>query len=202
MTLTSLVLFAAVYFAAVATPGPGVAALIARVLGHGLAGVEPFIAGYVVGDMVWLIVAGTGLAVLAKTFAGLFVALKYAGAAYLLYVAWKMATAPVAMSELAPTASRGWRALFGALSLTLGNPKVMIFFLSIMPVVVDLRTLSASGLATLAGICAIVMSSTLAIYAFAANRAQALLRSTRAMRFAHRAAGGLLAGVAVTVATR
>ena len=46
--------------------------------------------------MVWLIVAGTGLAVLAKAFAGLFVALKYAGAAYLLYVAWRMATAPVA----------------------------------------------------------------------------------------------------------
>ena len=54
-------------------------------LGHGLAGVAPFIAGYVVGDMVWLVVAGTGLAVLANTFAGLFVALKYAGAAYLLY---------------------------------------------------------------------------------------------------------------------
>jgi len=202
VTLTSLVLFAAVYFAAVATPGPGVAALIARVLGQGLAGVAPFIAGYVVGDMVWLIVAGTGLAVLAKTFAGLFVALKYAGAAYLLYVAWRMATAPVAMGEAAPTASRGWRAFLGALSLTLGNPKVMIFFLSIMPLVVDLRTLSVSGLATLACICAVVMSSTLAIYALAANRARALLRSTRAVRFAHWAAGGLLAGVAVTVATR
>ena len=46
MTLGSLVLFAAVYFAAVATPGPGVAALVARVLGQGLAGVAPFIAGY------------------------------------------------------------------------------------------------------------------------------------------------------------
>ncbi len=71
-----------------------------------------------------------------------------------------------------------------------------------MPLVVDVRAVSLSGLATLAGICAIVMSSTLAVYAFAANRARAFLRSTRAMRFAQRAAGGLLAGVAVTVATR
>ena len=39
MTLSSFILFAAVYFAAVATPGPGVAALIARVLGQGLKGV-------------------------------------------------------------------------------------------------------------------------------------------------------------------
>ena len=82
MTLSSLFLFAAVYFAAVATPGPGVAALIARVLGQGLMGVAPFIAGYFVGDMVWLILAATGLALVAKTFAGVFVAIKFAGAAY------------------------------------------------------------------------------------------------------------------------
>jgi threonine/homoserine/homoserine lactone efflux protein len=44
LTLSSLLLFAAVYFAAVATPGPGVAALIARVLGQGLKGLAPFIA--------------------------------------------------------------------------------------------------------------------------------------------------------------
>jgi threonine/homoserine/homoserine lactone efflux protein len=94
MTISSLVLFAAVYFAAVATPGPGVAALVARVLGQGLKGVAPFIAGYFVGDMIWLILAATGLAVIAKTFAGVFVAIKFAGVAYLLYLAWRMATAP------------------------------------------------------------------------------------------------------------
>ncbi len=202
MTLTSLLLFAAVYFAAVATPGPGIAALIARVLGHGLVGVAPFIAGYVVGDMVWLIVAGTGLAVLANAFAGLFAALRYAGAAYLLYVAWKMATAPVAAGHEAPAASRGWGAFLGSLSLTLGNPKVMIFFLSIMPLVVDVRTLTPLAIAELAALCAVVISSTLAAYALTANRARALFRSARAMRFARRAAGGTMAGVAVAVATR
>ncbi|HKN27360.1 MAG TPA: LysE family translocator [Roseiarcus sp.] len=201
MTLISLLLFAAVYFAAVATPGPGVAALVARVLGRGLGGAAAFIAGYVVGDIVWLVVAGTGLSVLASAFAGLFVALKYAGAAYLLYVAWKMATAPVAVGEAAPAASRGWRAFLGSLSLTLGNPKVMIFFLSIMPLVVDVRTLTPLAIGELAALCA-VMSCTLAAYALAANRARALFRSARVMGFAHRAAGGALAGVAVAVATR
>jgi len=202
MTLSSLLIFAAVYFAAVATPGPGVAALIARVLGHGLSGVAPFIAGYVVGDMVWLIVAGTGLSVIANAFAGLFIGLKFAGAAYLLYLAWRMATASVALREAAPTASRGWRAFFGSLSLTLGNPKVMVFFLSIMPLVVDVRTLTPGALAELAALLTAVISSTLAVYALAANRARALIRSTRAMRIAHRAAGGVMAGVAVAVATR
>jgi threonine/homoserine/homoserine lactone efflux protein len=202
MTLSSLILFAAVYFAAVATPGPGVAALIARVLGQGLKGLAPFIAGYFVGDMIWLMLATTGLAVIAKTFAGVFIAIKFAGAAYLLVLAWRMATAPALVEAAPPPATSGWRAFLGSLSLTLGNPKVMVFFLSIMPLVVDLRTLTALALVELVVVCAIVIFSTLALYALAANRARTFLRSTRAVRFVHRAAGGLMAGVAVAVATR
>src|SRR3984957_15904910 len=200
MTLSSLVLFAAVYFAAVATPGPGVAALVARVLGQELKGVAPLIAGYFVGDMIWLTLAATGLAVIAKTFAGVFIAIKFAGAAYLLYLAWRMATAPAVIGAVPTEATRGWRAFLG--SLTLGNPKVMVFFLSIMPLVVDVRTLTALALFELALVCGVVISATLALYAVAANRARTLLRSTRAMRFVNRAAGGLMAGVAVAVATR
>jgi threonine/homoserine/homoserine lactone efflux protein len=202
MTLSSLIIFAAIYFAAVATPGPGVAALVARVLGQGLAGVAPFIAGYFVADMVWLMLVATGLAAIAKTFAGVFVAIKFAGAAYLLYLAWKMATAPVALHVDPAPASRGWRAFVASLSLTLGNPKVMVFFLSIMPVVVDVRMLTLPALVELAAVCGVVIFSTLALYALAANRARAFLSSTRAMKFVHRAAGGLMAGVAVAVATR
>jgi threonine/homoserine/homoserine lactone efflux protein len=202
VTLYSLLLFAAVYFAAVATPGPGVAALVARVLGQGLKGVTPFIAGYFVGDLIWLSLAATGLTVIAKIFAGIFVVIKLAGAAYLLYLAWRMATAPAVVGASPSPASRGWRAFLSSLSLTLGNPKVMVFFLSIMPLVVDVRTLTLPAFVELAVVSAIVIFSTLAAYALAANRARAFLSSTRAVRFIHRAAGGLMAGAAVAVAAR
>ena len=202
MTLTSLVIFAAVYFVAVATPGPGIAALIARVLGQGLEGVAPFIAGYFIGDMFWLMLAATGLAVVAKTFAGVFLAIRFAGAAYLLYLAWKLATTPAALADTPPPASGGWRAFLASLSLTLGNPKVMVFFLSIMPLFVDVRALCLLTLLQLSVVSAIVIFSTLALYALAANRARGFLRSTRAMKLVHRAAAGLMAGVAVAVATR
>jgi threonine/homoserine/homoserine lactone efflux protein len=204
MTLSSLLLFAAVYFAAVASPGPGIAALVARVLGQGLVGVAPFIAGFLVGDVIWLLAAATGMALVAKAFAGVFVALKVAGAAYLLYLAWKMASAPSPSSfeEAAPLSSRGWRAFLGSLSLTLGNPKVMVFFLSIMPLVVDIRTLTPAALAELAAVSAVVLPSTLAVYALAANRAREFLASTRAVRFVRRAAAGMMVGVAIAVAAR
>jgi len=202
MTLGSLVLFAAVYFAAVATPGPGLAALIARVLAYGLAGVAPFILGYVVGDMIWLLVAGTGLAALANAFAGAFTVIKYAGAAYLIYLAWRTATAHAARRAVPPPASRGVRAFCGSLSLTLGNPKVMVFFLSIMPLVVDVKSLTPMTLVELVAICVPIIAATLGTYALAANRARALFRSAKAMRIAHRAAAGVMASVAVAVATR
>src|SRR5580700_4978450 len=90
MSLSSLLLFVGIYAAAVATPGPGVAAIVARVLAQGLSGVAPFIAGFVVGDLVWFAIAATGLAVLAHEFAALFSAIRWAGAAYLLWLAWRI----------------------------------------------------------------------------------------------------------------
>ena len=204
MSVSSLLLFAVVYFAAVATPGPGVAALVARVLAHGFAGVAPFIAGYVVGDFVWLAIAATGMAVVAHEFAGVFVALKFAGVAYLLYVAWGMARSSASLGAAAPPAraARGWRAFSGSLSLTLGNPKVIVFFLSIMPLVVDLDALTPAIIATIAAIAVVVLSATLGAYALAADRARSLLRSSRTMRYVQRAAAGVIAGVAVAIAAR
>jgi threonine/homoserine/homoserine lactone efflux protein len=196
------VIFAAVYFAAVATPGPGVAALVARVLAQGLVGVAPFIAGYYVADMIWLFLAATGLAVVAKTFASVFVAIKFAGAAYLIYLAWKMATTPAVAGAAPAPASRGWRAFLSSASLTMGNPKVMVFFLSIMPLVVDVKTLAWTALAQLAVVCALVIFSTLAAYALAANQARSFLGSTRAIKIVRRASAALMAGAAVAVATR
>ena len=82
------------YALAVATPGPGIAAIIARSLAHGSKGAPAFIAGFMIGDLTWFAIAATGLAALARTAATLFVAIKWAGVAYLLYLAWKLWTAP------------------------------------------------------------------------------------------------------------
>jgi len=205
VSISSLLLFAAVYFAAVATPGPGVAALVARVLGHGLIGVTPFILGYVIGDLIWLAIAATGLAAIAHLFAGAFIALRIAGAAYLLYIAWGMMRSSFAAASATaapPRATRGWRAFSGSLSLTLGNPKVIIFFLSIMPLVVDLNALTPTIFVTIATIAVTVLSATLAAYALAADQARAMLRSSKAMRYVQRAAAGVIAGVAVAIAAR
>src|ERR1700736_4180639 len=94
MSWYGLSVFTLAYVLAVATPGPGVAAIIARSLGHGMRGAPAFIAGFLVGDLVWFTFAATGLAMLAQSAYTVFLIVEYAGVAYLLYLAYGLWTAP------------------------------------------------------------------------------------------------------------
>jgi len=152
--------------------------------------------------LIWLAVAATGLAVLAHEFAALFTLIRYCGVLYLLWLAWRMWRAPIVEGDALTPSGGGVRPFLGALSLTLGNPKVIVFFLSIMPLVVDLRAMTVGTFAEVAAIMPLVLAPVLIAYAMAANRARALFRSPRAMKMINRGAAGVMAGAAVAVATR
>lgn len=203
MTLSGLVLFCGVYAMAVFSPGPAVAAVVARAIGTGARRSAPFIAGVVAGDLVWFAMVALGLAALAEQWHAVFVVIKYAGVAYLLYLAWKLWTAPAEPAEAAsPLTGEGVRLFLGGLALTLGNPKVMIFFVSILPLVVDLRSLDLPSALTIAGLIVLILSAAMWIYALAAIRARRLIASPRAMRLVNRGTGSVMAGAALAVAAR
>jgi threonine/homoserine/homoserine lactone efflux protein len=204
MTFAALLLFASVYAIAVATPGPGIAALIARTLGRGTGGAVPFILGFVVGDLVWFVAAVAGLAVIAKTYAPLFVAIKYAGCAYLFWIAIQLWRAEPVLPEDSAEAPRdsGLAAFLGSLFLTLGNPKVMIFFLSIMPLVIRPEEITLVAGFELALVIAVVISAILFAYMLLADRARRLFRSKRAIGVIQKANAGVLGGAAIAIATR
>jgi threonine/homoserine/homoserine lactone efflux protein len=204
MTITSLLLFASVYFVAVASPGPGMAAVVARGLAQGMQAAPAFIAGFVVGDLIWFTVAATGLAVIAKSFETLFLAIKYAGCAYLLYIAWKIWTAPVAAEnvEAAHDKVKSWPSFLGSLSLTLGNPKVIVFFLSLMPLVVDVKTITPLVFFEMAVIIVLVFTPVLLTTLYLADRARRIFTSAKALRRINRTTAGIMAGAAVAIAAR
>ena len=203
MSIANLILFAGVYAVAVASPGPGIAALVARVLARGTGGIGAFIAGFVVGDLVWFGVAAAGMALLAQSLTVAFVALKYAGAVYLAALAWKAWTAPLEPIETKRVDADGRiRLFFGSLVLTLGNPKVILFFLALLPGVVDLEHLTFLGFAGIGATIVVVLGTVLAAYAAAAARARRVFTSVRARRAINRGAGTVMAGAAVAIATR
>jgi threonine/homoserine/homoserine lactone efflux protein len=204
MTIYGLLTFCAVYALAVATPGPGVAAIVARSLAHGFRGAPAFIAGFILGDLVWFAIAATGLAALAKTAATVFVAIKWAGVAYLLFLAWKLWTAPAGTVAAANDDGRqhGWRAFVASLMLTLANPKAILFFLALLPTVVDLTTMNAVTFAEVSLAIVIVQPAVLFSYVFLAARARAMFTTPTAVRRLNRSSGVAMAGAAVVVATR
>src|SRR5882672_4244667 len=139
MSWYGLVSFGAVYFVAVATPGPAIAAVIARGLARGSVGAPAFIAGFVVGDLTWFLAAALGLSALAQTAHTAFVMVKYAGAAYLLFLGlklWSMPVTPLAEIGDQSLRQKPLNLFLGSLTLTLGNPKAMIFFVALLPSVV------------------------------------------------------------------
>jgi threonine/homoserine/homoserine lactone efflux protein len=204
MSIYGLLTFCAVYALAVATPGPGVAAIIARSLAHGFKGAPAFIAGFVVGDLVWFSIAATGLAALARTAAVVFVVIKWAGVAYLLYLAWKLWTAPAERVAVAQDDDRqhGWRAFVASLMLTLANPKAILFFLALLPTVIDLASMNVVRFLEISAAIAIVLPAVLFSYVFLAARARELFTTPRAVRRLNRSSGVAMAGAAVVVATR
>jgi threonine/homoserine/homoserine lactone efflux protein len=204
MTLYGLLIFAAVYCLAVATPGPGVAAVVARSLARGTHGAPAFIAGFLIGDLIWFTVAATGLAAIAQTAQTVFVVIKYAGAAYLLYLAYGLWTAPARTDEM-PLPDGGQRPLqlfIGSLALTLANPKTIIFFLALLPTVVELDRLTLAGFAEIVFAISIVLPAVLGGYVILAARARRLFKSAAAVRRINRGTGAAMACAAVAVATR
>jgi threonine/homoserine/homoserine lactone efflux protein len=200
-----LVTFCAVYALAVATPGPGVAAVIARGLARGPQGAAAFIVGFVVGDLIWFLGASLGLSALAQTAHSAFVVVKYAGAAYLLFLAYRLWSAPARPLDPvnAPDiVQRPWGSFLGSLSLTLGNPKPMIFFVALLPTVVNLESLPPMGYVEIAAAIAVILPTILGTYVLAAARARHWFQSPRANQLLNRGSGTLMAAAAVAVATR
>ncbi len=204
MTIHGLALFCLVYLLATASPGPGIAAILARVLSKGTEGLVAFISGFVVGDLIWFTCTATGMAALAQAAHSVFVIVKFAGAAYLLYLAYRLWTSPaqpLGEDNVPSIRQRPSQLFFGSLALTIGNPKVMVFFLALLPTVLDLTKITVSDFLKVALAILIILSSVLSIYALAALRARRLFKSSRAVRWLNRGTGTAMAGAAVAVAS-
>ena len=93
--------------------------------------------------------------------------------------------------------------LFGAgLAVTLGNPKIMVFYLALLPAILDLRGVSTAGWAELTLVMAAVLIAVDLAWVLAAARARRLFRTPRGRRIANRLSAGLMAGAAGAIAAR
>jgi threonine/homoserine/homoserine lactone efflux protein len=201
--LSAALVFAGALLINAGSPGPSVAALVARVVTRGLGSVLPFLAAMWIGELLWLALAVGGLSYIAEKFYTVFAILKYCGVAYLLYLAWMMWTAPGGDSDAAiPESPSALKLFISGMAITLGNPKIMVFYLALLPALIDVNAISFAGLMELLAVALAVLMFVDLAWALLAAWARRWIRSARARRITNRASATAMGGAALVIATR
>ena len=144
-----------------------------------------------------------GLGALAQVLGDLFTIVKYLGAAYLIWLGIQLWRAkPDLSTTTAQTATAASGHLLSGLVITLGNPKVILFYLGFLPTFVDLHTLTGSDILIIATVVSVVLGATMLGYAVAAAKAGSLIKSEKAQRMMNRTAGGTMIAVGGTLAAK
>jgi threonine/homoserine/homoserine lactone efflux protein len=191
--------FLAVSALVIVTPGQDTALTIRNTLARGRSGGVLTAAGVALGQLVWALAASAGLVALLHAWEPAFLALRIAGAAYLLYLGLT-ALRSAFTREAAASPERRLRTpplVQGFLS-NLGNPKMAIFFTSLLPQFAphgSFVALFALG----AVFCALTLTW-LSGYALAVSRASELLRRSRFWRALEALTGAVLVALGIRVA--
>jgi threonine/homoserine/homoserine lactone efflux protein len=95
-----------------------------------------------------------------------------------------------------------YKSLLAGFSITLGNPKAILFHMGFLPTFFDLTVISVWDAFLIVLIFMTMLGSSFMIYAYAASKARLLFRDQRRFRILNRCAGTILIGAGVAVATK
>ncbi|RYB02810.1 LysE family translocator [Lichenibacterium ramalinae] len=204
MDAATLAAFAAAFLVFAASPGPDNMTVVTRTVTHGAASGIAYGAGTTMGVLAFLVLAAFGLSAVAAGMGTLMTVLRYAGAAYLVWMGVRLWTASPTMP--APGARAGGRSLVGTfatgVALNLGNPKMPLFYVALLPNIVG-PSLTPGQVGLLAAVILAVEVVVVGTHVALASRARRALRDPAVVRRTNRIAGGLMVGAGVAVvATR
>ena len=200
MDLHTLILFALTELAMAMSPGPAV--LLAMSFGshHGLRGAVMGGAGIELGNATWFVFSAAGLTTVLLASSTAFSIIKWAGAAYLVYLGLKLlfsrGSVPTAADKPVP---QGALVLQGFIT-QMGNPKAMIFFGALLPQFIDPNAPYGLQFLVLGVMTFIIDYSALLFYGWVANRGAKLASGPKLLRWFDRVAGTFLLGAGVRLA--
>lgn len=184
-------------------PGPGVMVVVARALDSGFRQGFATAMGILSGDFIFIALAIFGLAALADVMGNFFVIIKYAGAAYLMYLGFQLITSANASTStvtLKP-ANYSTNYLVGLVT-SISNPKVTLFYLSFFPAFFDIETLSGTDVVLLFVIATLSVGVVMAGYAYVAAKTKSSFAASPKTKYLKFGSGALLMGGGVFVALR
>lgn len=180
-------------------PGPIVTLVIANGLRHGTRAALTNIAGAQVGLVIVIGIIAIGLTTLMATMGYWFEWVRFAGAAYLVWLGLKLVRAPATQERAdQPPPPRGGFFLQGFFVL-LSNPKVLVFFGAFIPQFVDMSRDHLSQVVLLGATFTVIAALTDGAYALLAGRAGKMLSAQR-VQLVSRISGGFMIGGGIWLA--
>lgn len=205
LDLTQVLSYSVALGIAAAVPGPGLAALVARSVSSGTLAGFCLLFGLILGDLIYLSFAVFGLAMVAEHFNALFEVVRWGAALYLCYLAWQFWFANHQAIEVGRSVKKRelLSAALSGLTITLGNPKTIAFYLAILPLVIDLQAVSLQTWAMmLVPLTVLVLLGVGTLFIVAAVRIRHLLSSPRAQRHLFRGAATIMVAAAASMLRR
>ena len=201
----SLVAFVGLSALVICTPGPDTALIVRNTLTGGRPSGIATAGGVTMGILIWVLAASAGVVALLRASEPLFQALKLAGAAYLVYLGLVSLLAAVARrpheQRLRSSASLlPGRAFRQGLLSNLGNPKIAVFFASLLPQFVPDGSGAFAGSLALGLLFATMGLSWLAMYAIVVAKLGDVL-SGQVRRVLDAITGAILVALGIRLAT-
>jgi homoserine/homoserine lactone efflux protein len=205
MTFTRWLFFSGTEALLCLTPGPAVLFVLSHGLTRGGRASLWANAGILSGNAFYFVLSALGLGAVLLASHNVFTAIKYAGAAYLIYLgARTIRGAGLAIPGAAPAqaTTEEWHTLTRGFALQAANPKALIFFAALLPQFIDATRPVAMQVLILGMTSVVIEFFVLAGYGYLAARASALARERRFVVMTNRVSGGLLmaagAGIALS----
>lgn len=199
-TLASLVLLA--------VPGPTIIMVVTQALTHGRRVALASVAGVGLGDFVAASLSLIGVGTILATSSAVFLAVKWAGAAYLVYLGVRMWRTPVTTADIAATAPAGGarpgRLFRDAFLVTVLNPKSIVFFMAFLPQFVRADQAFVSQAVVLVTVFVVLGMANAYAYILIAASARGLFRSPSVLRRISRTGAAFLmaAGIGALLTRR
>ncbi len=153
MSFESAITFFIAIFIFGITPGPGVFAILAKAMVEGPRRCFMLALGMTCSDIIYLTLACLGLATIAEHWSGLFTLIKWVGAAYLLWLGFKIFTSKPSLKDSTTLiARRSSLEFIQGFLISASNPKVILFYIAFLPTFMDLSSLDSRDIALAAGL--------------------------------------------------
>lgn len=202
MTLETWLAFAAASAVLLIIPGPTILLVVSYALGQGWRSALPVSIGVALGDFTAMTLSMLGVGAILAASATVFTALKWLGAAYLIYLGIKLFRAGGTLDvEPKTDAASTMKMVAHAWLVTALNPKSITFFVAFLPQFLDKHGDFFTQMLIFETTFLVLAFLNAAGYALVAARARNLVKSQKAIGIFNKTGGTLLIGAGVATAT-